>query len=196
MTDIEQLYLEKERYRMLLNATERRLSAALDKCALYERIARERAQRARKKASDPSGYVCKACREIIDYYEAVDDKGHKQRKPVKAYRTTLSMPYPSQLGFDELRRLLEVDLVGSGSRPVGFGDAVCTSGVGYRIGIDRIPEGLPLEGKHPGPLNDGQPDPNPCVLYRVALNAGKRFAEADLYTTEPVFIPIEMMEAV
>lgn len=65
---------------------------------------------------------------------------------------------------------------------------------GLRIGIDRIPEGLPLEGKHPGPLHEDHPDSAPCVLYRVALNIGKRFAEADLYTTEPVIIPVEMME--
>lgn len=195
MTEIEELRLENERYRMLLNATERRLSAALGKCALYEKIAKERAQRARKKASDPSGYVCKACREIIDYYEESTPDGKKtQRKPVKAYRTTLSMPYPSQLGFTELRRLLEVDLVGGGYRPVCFDNSPCVDGVGYRIGIDSIPEGLPLEGKHPGPLYDDQPDPAPCVLYRVALNTGKRFAEADLYTTEPVIIPVEMME--
>ena len=195
MTEIEELRLEKERYRMLLNATERRLSAALDKCALYEKIAKERAQRARKKVSDPSGYVCKACREIIDYYEeSTPDGKKKQRKPVKAYRTTLSMPYPSQLGFAELRRLLEVDLVGSGMSLIGFQDAARVDGVGYRIGIDRIPEGLPLEGKHPGPLYEDHPDPAPCVLYRVALNIGKRFAEADLYTTEPVIIPVEMME--
>ena len=194
MTEIDELRAENNRYRMLLNATERRLNEALYKCSLYEKIAKERAQRARKKASDPSGYMCTACREIMDSYDELTPEGKKQKTPIRAYRTTLSMPYPSQLGFSELRRLLEIDLVGSGSAVIGYADAAREEGIGYRIGIDRIPEGLPLEGKHPGPIYDGNPEPKPCVLYRVALNIGRRYPEADLYTTEPVIIPVEMLE--
>ncbi len=177
-----------------LEETEQHLQDAVDKCSLYERVAKERAQRSRKKVSDPSGYACITSREIIDYYDKGSPEGKKERTPIIAYRTTLSMPYPSQLGFSELRRLLEVDLVGNGAALIWSKDSVREDGIGSRIGIHRISEGLPADGKHPGPLEETGWDPQTCILYRVALNIGKKFPEGDLYTTHPLDIPIEMME--
>ncbi len=177
-----------------LEETEQRLQESINKCSLYERIAKERAQRSRKKVSDPSGYACIASREIIDYYDKVSLEGKKERTPIIAYRTTLSMPYPSQLGFSELRRLLEIDLVGNGAALICSKDSLCEDGIDSRIRIHRISEGLPADGKHPGPLENYNRDSQICILYRVTLNIRKKFPEADLYTTQPLDIPAEMME--
>ena len=180
----------EHRLELLLKHTERRLHDTLGKCTLYERIAKERAQRARKKASDPSGYVCTGSREFFDHYEVITEDGKTQQRQILAYKTTLQMPYPSGLGFAELRRLLEVDLVGGGEGVTPYN--VNASGIGYLIGLDRIPEGLPADGKHPGILEDGSPEPLPNILYRVQLITGRKYPEADLYTTQAPEIPPEM----
>lgn len=177
----------------LLKEAKQQLKESIDRCSLYQRIAKERAQRQRKNVSDPSGYAFVASREIIDYYDKTITNGRKERIPIVAYKTTLSMPYPPQLGFSELRRLLEVDLVGNGAALIWSKDTVREDGIGSRIGIHRISEGLPADGKHPGPLEETGWDPETCILYRVILNIGKKFPEADLYTTQPLDIPVEMM---
>ena len=179
------------RIRSLLEEKNYLVNELTNKCALYERIAKERAQRSRKKGADPSGYAFVASREIIDYY---DKKISNGKNSIIAYKTTLSMPYPPRLGFSELRRLLEVDLTGSGPALFGCEDSVREEGIGGRIGITIIPKGIPADGRHPGPLNIIGWDPETCILYRVALNIGKKFPEADLYTTQPLDIPVEMME--
>ena len=178
----------------LLKETEQQLKESIDRCSLYQRIAKECAQRQRKNVSDPSGYAFVASREIIDYYDKTISNGKKERIPIVAYKTTLSMPYPPQLGFSELRRLLEVDLTGSGPVIFGSEDSVREGGIGGRIGITIIHKGIPADGRHPGPLNVTGWDPETCILYRVILNIGKKFPEADLYTTQPLDIPVEMME--
>ena len=185
---IKDLERDKKRLELLLLHSDRRLQDALGKCALYERIAKERAQRARKKTSDPSGYVCTGSREFYDRYEAITEDGKKQIQPILAYKTSLEMPYPSGLGFDELRRLLEIDLVGSGYAVTPFG--IRETGIGYKIGLERIPEGLPADGKHPGLVEEDGRQPN--ILYRVQLNTGRKYPEADLYTTQAPEIPPEM----
>ena len=174
----------------LLKETEQRLQETIDKCSLYERIAKERAQRARKKSSDPSGYACVAIREIIDYYEKELSGGKKERIPIVAYKTTLSMPYPSQLGFSELRRLLSDDLLEKDISSSGTEDPVWKDRIRLKIGFDRYYTGFPADGKYPGAYRDSQI----CFIYRAALNIGKKYPEADLYSTKPLGIPAEMME--
>ena len=178
----------------LLKEAKQQLKESIDRCSLYQRIAKERAQRQRKNVSDPSGYAFVASREIIDYYDKTISNGKKERIPIVAYKTTLSMPYPPQLGFSELRRLLEVDLTGSGPALFCSEDSVREGGIGGRIGITIIHKGIPADGRHPGPLNVIGWDPETCILYRVILNIGKKFPEADLYSTQPLDIPDEMME--
>ncbi len=181
--------------RTLLEEKNQRLDELSKKCALYERIAKERAQRTRKKGSDPSGYAFVASREIIDYYDKTSSKGKKERIPIVAYKTTLSMPYPPQLGFSELRRLLLADLVGDKAELSETENSLRKDVICPEIGIERFYRGFPADGKHPGLLADLRIDPQrTCILYRVALNIGKKFPEADLYTTQPLDIPIEMME--
>ena len=77
--DTDTLQRELEHYKSLLDEKESRLKEYMNKCARYERIAKERAQRARKKASDPSGYACIGIREIIDYYEIELEDGSTVR---------------------------------------------------------------------------------------------------------------------
>lgn len=178
----------------LLKEAKQQLKESIDRCSLYQRIAKERAQRQRKNVSDPSGYAFVASREIIDYYDKTISNGKKERIPIVAYKTTLSMPYPPQLGFSELRRLLEVDLTGSGPALFCSEDSVREGGIGGRIGITIIHKGIPADGRHPGPLNVIGWDPETCILYRVILNIGKKFPETDLYSTQPLDIPDEMME--
>lgn len=191
----EQILLKKDwmNIRSLLEEKNQRLDELSKKCALYERIAKERAQRARKKASDPSGYACIAIREIIDYYERELSRGKKERVPIVAYKTTLSMPYPSQLGFSELRRLLLADLVGAQAGLSETENSLRKDVIRPEIRFDKFIRGFPADEKHPGPFGIDW-DPQTCILYRVMINIGKKFPEADLYSTQPLDIPIEMME--
>lgn len=188
----EQILLKQDwmRIRSLLEEKNQRLDELSKKCALYERIAKERAQRTRKKASDPSGYACISSREIIDYYERKLSGGKKERVPIVAYKTTLSMPYPPQLGFSELRRLLLADLAGEETSSSDIEKAAWKNRICPEIEFDSYFCGFPADGKHPGPFEDSQA----CFLYRVVLNIGKKFPEADLYSTKPLGIPVEMME--
>ena len=188
--DTDTLQRELEHYKSLLDEKESRLKEYMNKCARYERIAKERAQRARKKASDPSGYACIGIREIIDYYEIELSRGKKERIPIVAYKTTLSMPYPSLLGFSELRRLLIADLVGEETSSYDIEKSAWKDRVRLEIGFDRYYDGFPADGKYPGAYRDSQT----CFLYRCALNIGKKFPEADLYSTKPPGIPVEMIE--
>ena len=180
--------------RSLLEEKNQLLDELSNKCALYERIAKERALRSRKKGSDPSGYAFVASREIIDYYDIKLSNGKKERIPIIAYKTTLSMPYPSQLGFSELRKLLIADLVRAKTTFSETENSIRKNVVRPKIGFDRFVRGFPADGKHPGLLEDEGLDPQTCLLYRVVMNIGKKFPEADLYTTQPLDIPLEMME--
>ncbi len=171
--------------RISINCMSRDLDHAMYKCHLYQDIAKDKAKRARKLPKDHTGYICIASREVMEKYERITN-GKINRQPVIAYRTTLQMPYPSALGFTELRRLLEVDLVRGGKEGL-----YSVPGMGYALGIDRIQEDLPVDGKHPGPEDLCDVQTPVCVLYRVSLNLGKRYAEVDLYTTEPLDIPTE-----
>ena len=178
----------------LLEEKNRHLDELTKKCALYEKISRDRAQRKRKNVSDPSGYSFIASREIIDYYDKPISKEKKERVPILAYKTTLSMPYPPQLGFSELRRLLIADLLGEKASSYGIEETTCKDGLILRTGINRFALDFPADGKNPGPLDAIGWDPRICLLYRVVLNIGKKFPETDLYTTQPLDIPAEMME--
>lgn len=191
----EQILLKQDwmSIKSLLEEKNQRLDELSKKCALYERIAKERAQRSRKKASDPSGYACIAIREIIDYYEKEVSRGKKERVPIVAYKTTLSMPYPSQLGFPELRRLLLADLVGVQAGLSETENSLHKDVIRPKIRFDRFIRGFPADEKHPGPFGIDW-GPQTCILYRVMINIGKKFPEADLYSTQPLDIPIEMME--
>lgn len=193
----EELLLSQDwtRIRSLLEEKNRLLNEFSGKCALYEKVSRERAQRKRKNVSDPSGYALVASREIIDYYEEeYENEGRKSRLPIVAYKTTLSMPYPPQLGFSELRQLLHADLVGEKAASSDYKDSTRKIGLGFRIGIDKVDHGLPADGVHPGPLEGTGWDPQTCILYRVVLNIGKKFPEADIYTTQPLNIPVSFFE--
>lgn len=184
---IKELERSIEAARISLDYMSRDLDKAMYKCHLYQDVAKDKAKRARKLPKDHTGYTCVASREVMEKYDRITGTGKTVQDSTVGYRTTFTMPYPSALGYDELRRLLEVDLVRGGKEGL-----YCDPGMGYAMGIDRIVEGLPNNGKHPGPeyLCDIQ-DPT-CILYRVSLNVGKRYAEADLYTTAPLIIPPEL----
>ena len=185
----EKLRKENEHLRGLLKIADRRLHEEMGKAALYERVTKDKAKRGRKAAPDRDGYIITGAREIMDRYEHDDGKGHVTLLPIVAYRTTLSMPYPSGLGFDELRRRLEIDLIGNGHDH--YLQYNGWDGLGYRLGMDRIIEGCPVDGKHPGKdkeINDGLPHDPVCILYRTALNLCKEYAEVELYTTAPLYL--------
>lgn len=184
---IKELERTIEASRISLDYMSRDLDKAMYKCNLYQEVAKDKAKRARKLPKDHTGYTCVASREVMEKFDKMTESGKTVQSSTVAYRTTLSMPYPSALGYDELRRLLEVDLVRGGK--VGL---YSEPGMGYAMGIDWIVEGLPNDGKHPGPEELCYINQSPaCVLYRVTLNIGKRYAEADLYTTAPLVIPPE-----
>lgn len=172
--------------RISINCLSRDLDKAMDRCHLYEDIAKDKAKRARKLPKDHTGYTCVASREVMEKYDRKTETGKVIQDSTVGYRTTLSMPYPSALGYTELRRLLEIDLVHGGKEGL-----YSIPGVAYTMGIDRVVEGLPNNGKHPGPEELCDVQTPTCVLYRVSLNTGKRYAEADLYTTTPLTIPPE-----
>jgi hypothetical protein len=172
--------------RISINCMSRDLDHAMYKCHLYQDIAKDKAKRARKLPKDHTGYTCVASREVMEKYDKKTDTGRIVQDTVVGYRTTFAMPYPSALGYDELRRLLEIDLVHGGKEGL-----YSIPGMGYVMGIDRIIEGLPNNGKHPGPEDLCDIQTPACILYRVSLNTGKRYAEADLYTTTPLIIPPE-----
>ena len=193
----EDLLLSQDwtRIRSLLEEKNRLLNEFSGKCALYEKVARERAQRKRKNVSDPSGYALVASREIIDYYEEKhENEGRKLRLPIISYKTTLSMPYSPYLGFSKLQSLLLADLFGYKADTFGGKGSSSEDGIGFKIGIDLFDHDLPADGKHPGPLDGTSLDPQTCILYRVVLNIGKKFPEADIYTTQPLNIPVSFFE--
>ena len=185
---IDQLKKENNQLRLLLRHDDIQLNDALRELDKYKTIAKEKATRARKGSPGHDGYIVIGSREIMDRYEHTDRDGNKTIIPVVAYRTTLSMPYPSGLGFDELRRLLEIDLIGNGYNH--YLQYNGWDGLGYRLGMDRVIEGCPVDGKHPGieESNSSMITDPVCVLYRVQFNCCKEYPEVDLYTTAPLYL--------
>lgn len=190
---IKELERTIEASRISLNYMSRDLDKAMYKCHQYENIAKEKAKRARKRGPDKSAYICLSNREYFDRYETTDENGKQVSIPILAYKTVLQMPYPSQLGYAELRRLLEIDLVENGYDHILYYNEI-NDGLGYRLGLNRIVEGLPADGKHPGPLEGfegGLTAPN--ILYRVLLKLCGNFPEAELFTTKDVLMLPEVI---
>lgn len=168
-----------------IDSISRDLSHFMSKCHKYESIAKEKAKRDRKLPKDHSGYSCIGSREFQEKY-CIEFLGRVDKGTVIAYRTMFETPYLSSLGYEEIRHLIEVDFVGGGKEGL-----YSIPGRAYVMGIDYVYQGMPNDGKHPGPetLSPGQRAQ--CILYRMILNLGKKYAVAEVYTTASLIIPPE-----
>lgn len=148
-----------------------------------EKIMKEKSIRARKLGKDHSGYICIGSREVTEKYTEFDDYTHrKTSKTAIAYRTTFQLPYYSSYGIMEIRRLMINDLINRESLNADTYVTPERSALLYAMGIDYVYGFMSPDGEYPQKTSKN-------ILYRVQLNCSKEYAEADLYTTAPLYLP-------